>query len=298
MLDSTIKRQAWAPLAVRCAVAVLALALWACDKSPAPAAAPPPPPPPPAPAPAPGPAHPTQHAADNAAAQKRGGGVLEALGVEPRSAGTVAEAVTGLRPGAQAPAPPKPMAKHSAPEDPMAAVDRLLAALPSANIAFNVPDAINLGDTAMLELDLSLDTSTSELLARIKESGAKEGAKIKVSERMEARLSGADFAITAVTPEVQAVAGTGVTQWQWEIKPTSKGQRRLLHLTLSALMDIDGTSTARAIRTFDKEIDVEVTWSDMATQFLQENWQWLWTVILAPVAAWIWARRRRRRLAA
>ncbi len=121
--------------------------------------------------------------------------------------------------------------------------------------------------------------------------GEKVGARIRVSDRMEARLSGPDFVITAVTPEVQAVTRTDVTEWKWEVKPLTKG-RQHLHLTVSVLINVDGASTLRTIRTFDKQIEVEVTWYQNVSSFLEGNWQWFWATILVPVAGLLWRKQK------
>jgi hypothetical protein len=63
------------------------------------------------------------------------------------------------------------------------------------------------------------------------------------------------FQITAITPEVQAVSKIQETEWKWEIHPKKEGKHKL-HLTLTALLEIDGRSTPRTIRTFDKVIDL------------------------------------------
>jgi 2'-5' RNA ligase len=49
-----------------------------------------------------------------------------------------------------------------------------------------------------------------------------------------------------------------MTEWKWKIKPTSPG-RQHLHLTLAAIFTVDGEPTKRAIRTFDKTIEVQIT---------------------------------------
>ncbi len=168
-------------------------------------------------------------------------------------------------------------------------VDKILNRLPSGNIAFNTPPAMNLTDTAIIQLKLDLATSIDELKRTIEAEGQKEGARIKVADRMEARLSGPNFAITQITRDEQAIAQGHVTEWKWEVKPTAEG-RHHLHLTLSALLNIGGNSTPRAIRTFDKFIVVEVTWPQRVSSFVQGNWQWLWAVFLAPFAGWGWNR--------
>ena len=185
-------------------------------------------------------------------------------------------------------APPEPMS------DRFDVIDRILESLEIGNIAFNAPGSMNLHDTTMIQLMLGLATPIDELKQMIEAEGEKEGAHIRISDRMEARLSGPNFAITAITPEIQAVSRNEVTEWKWEVKPTSEG-RQYLHLTLSALLSVDGASTPRVIRTFDKIIEVEVTWYQRAGLFLKENWQWLWAIVLVPLSGWLWKRKKRER---
>ena len=150
---------------------------------------------------------------------------------------------------------------------------------------------MNLEDTAVIELFLGLTTPIDDLKQMIEAAGEKEGAPIKVSDRMEARLSGPNFAITAVTPEGQAVTRTDVTQWKWEVEPKREG-RHHLHLTLSVLINLEGSSSLRALRTFDKQIEVEVSWGQQLGSLLENNWQWLWAAILVPVVGWLWRKNK------
>ena len=184
--------------------------------------------------------------------------------------------------------------EHSPPDSVML-IDRILQSMEWGNIAFNAPRSMNLKATALIQLVLDLAKPIEELKQMIVAEGEREGAQIRISSRMEARLSGSNFQITAITPEEQAITSSDVTEWKWEIKPTSPG-RQHLHLTLTALFTANGISTSRAIRTFDKTIEVEVTWGQKVSVFLHQNWQWLWMVIIVPIAGWLWKKRRKIRM--
>lgn len=101
------------------------------------------------------------------------------------------------------------------------------------------------------------------------------------------------FQITAITPEIQAVSKRQRTEWKWEIHPKKEGKHKL-HLTLTALLEIDGKSTPRTIRTFDKVIEVNVTATQKTSLLFKNNWQWLWAAILVPVVGWLWKRRKKQ----
>jgi len=175
----------------------------------------------------------------------------------------------------------------SPPSNSHVSIDNYLASMASANIAFNVPQTINLYETALVQLKLSLQKSIDELREALTAEGKREGAIVKVSKKMEARLSGPNFQITAITSEEQAVGSIGEVEWKWEIKPTTSGTHNL-HLTLTALFSVDGESARKTMRTFDKTIEIEVTPAQLALKFLENNWQWLWAAILVPIAGWRW----------
>ena len=170
-------------------------------------------------------------------------------------------------------------------------IDRILETMEWGNIAFNAPATMKLEDTARIQLLLGLKNSIEQLSQMVEAEGAKEGARVKVSNYMEARLSGSGFQITAITPEVQAITSSDVTEWKWEVEAV-RPRSQHLHLTLSAIFNVEGTSATRTIRTFDKTIEVTVTWPQRISSFLANNWQWLWATLLVPVAGWLWKRRK------
>ena len=184
--------------------------------------------------------------------------------------------------------PPPPSERRST----LGAIDRELARLELANIAFNAPRSLHLGAPTDIQLLLSPKQTRAQLQDRLTAVGDRVGARIRITNTMEARLTGSGFEIEAITPELQAVGREGVTEWRWEIAATKTGTRRL-HLTLSALIDIDGASVPRTIRVFDQTLTIHVTWLDRLSGFFGDNWQWLWSAIAVPLFLWLWATRRR-----
>jgi hypothetical protein len=172
-------------------------------------------------------------------------------------------------------------------------IDAAYEDLPWASVAFNAPETIGRGETVAIELLLSLRKTVERLKRQITEAGARVGARVQVTDVMEARLTGTDFEILAVSPERQRVTAGEDTSWNWDVRPTRTGKLRL-HVTLTGFLRIDGEREPRAIRTFDHELDVRVKWFARISTFVGDNWQWLWTAILVPIGLWL-ARRRSNR---
>jgi hypothetical protein len=139
---------------------------------------------------------------------------------------------------------------------------------------------------------LSPSASVEELRRQIRESG-EPGQQIESAEQiitgseMQARLTGQDFEIVANSPEVQAISYKEPTEWTWDISPTESGKKQL-HLTITALFEVEGEETTRQIESFDRTISVKVTWNQRLSGFISTNWQWLWTAILVPLVPWLW----------
>ena len=171
------------------------------------------------------------------------------------------------------------------------AADGILKRMKKANIAFNTPKSMNIEKTELIRLILDMKKSTETLKGMIEATGPKVGASIRVSGRMKARLTGQNFQILAITPELQAISGAEITEWKWDITPEKIGKHRL-HLTLSARIDVEGESIERTIQTFDRVIEVHVTAGQTIQTFVKNNWQWLWMVVLAPLGTFFWRKRR------
>jgi hypothetical protein len=184
------------------------------------------------------------------------------------------------------------MAEPPSSDDPLSAIDRILEKLEVGNISFNAPQSMYLNESTMIHLALGVEKTIEDLKQIIEGQGEKIGASIHVSNRMQARLTGQNFEILAITPEEQVVSRSGITEWKWDIKPVKTGTQSL-HLTLSAKLIVEGKDTWKAIDTFDKEIKVTVTLAYKAKAFIRKNWQWLWAAVLVPIAGWFLTKKRR-----
>jgi len=72
------------------------------------------------------------------------------------------------------------------------------------------------------------------------------------------------------------VSGEANTGWQRDVAPQNAGTGQH-HLTLSAIVTVNKGSLPHAIRTFDREITVQVTCGQRLSGFVGTNWQWLWS---------------------
>ena len=186
------------------------------------------------------------------------------------------------------PAPPP----QPAPTARLTEVEHAVARMQRASISYNAPTDLHLGETVEIQLLLAPRRTVAQLKKELTAIGERRGRQVKFSNRMEARLTGTNFKIESIGPEVRAVNPGTTTAWRWEVEPTETGEQEL-HLSLSALLFVEGVSTPYEIETFDTEIKVNVTWFDRAGDFVSGNWTWLWSVILFPLGAWLVHNRKR-----
>jgi hypothetical protein len=178
--------------------------------------------------------------------------------------------------------------------DPLALMDEAVRDLDWGSIVFNAPNTIRYGQVQTVELVLSRSLPVSALQDQLEQQSSVESAMVRISNRMEARLTGIGFTIEALGPDLQAVTNQQVTRWQWEVTPTGSGLKTL-HLSLSAYVGVAGSDAPLVVRTYDRDINVDVTVGQRVTSFLRGNWTWLWVAVVVPCAGYFWAVWRRRR---
>ena len=180
-------------------------------------------------------------------------------------------------------------------EDP---VDVELDKLRQASIAFNAPTELSIHEVAEIRLLVSAGQSIARLRADLQEAvdeklgqGVIFVGRVEASDVMVANLSGLGFSIEENSRPEQFVSKRHVTTWSWNIEPMRTGKLRL-QLTLSAVINVQGRERPFTVQTFERILTVDVTWHERLTDFVEDNWQWLWTALLVPVVGLTWRRRR------
>ncbi len=111
-------------------------------------------------------------------------------------------------------------------------------------------------------IDATGDTTAADALPG---RGTIEEGEAKVSEKVEVRLSGANFNIVAASPAVQAISPMSENTWRWSVTALSAGEHDLVIEVFA--MDSD---TAMPLRTFRDTVSVKVSGLNRAIAFADQ----------------------------
>jgi len=152
---------------------------------------------------------------------------------------------------------------------PQNTIDKIIADLKRANIAFNAPETSKVKETWPVILLMStglssnsLESQISSIIPDIKKMGKIYKDSVRVSTRMEAHLSGYGFTVTPVTPIQQLIRDDAETRWEWVITAEKEGMS-ILYLTLNAFINCNGEQVTQTIQTYRKTIYVYVEPADL-----------------------------------
>ncbi len=167
-------------------------------------------------------------------------------------------------------------------------VDNEIEKLKTGNIVFNTPSSMYKNKTNIISLKLDATKNIASLLNEL-DGVEKESAVIMYSNRMKAELISDKnaFEITSISPDIQAISSVNTTTWKWDVTPLELGDQ-YLHLSLTAFLIIEGKETPLSIKTFDKVIKVNVSYTDEISFFIQNNWKWIFGSLLFPLAGFWW----------
>jgi hypothetical protein len=215
--------------------------------------------------------------------------------------------VRGERPPVRvpsAPFPPRDNAPDPAPRDPpirdrFDEVDAALGELARGNVAFNTPERMRFRETRTITLIASpamhAESLGEELRERIGGGDAISVEALQIAPLMEARLDGAPgLEVRPLTAARQPVGRAEPTEWRWSVQANEAGTQ-VLHLTIDAIVTVDGERFPRSLNVLDREIEVEITPGQQVGRFVESSWQWMVGTIVIPLGVWWWTNRRKRR---
>jgi hypothetical protein len=123
-------------------------------------------------------------------------------GAQPVPGDTAPVAARPPLPGVESPTPTEPALPPPPPPRPhqmLDEIERFVQRLDTGSVAFNAPERLRTGETVEMRLRLAPLLSVDALKDQLRNlPGTLEGATVKIAPRMEAVLTGQDFAITAI----------------------------------------------------------------------------------------------------
>ncbi|KPA16215.1 conserved hypothetical protein, membrane [Candidatus Magnetomorum sp. HK-1] len=173
---------------------------------------------------------------------------------------------------------------------------KIIENMDDAVTAYSVPKSMILKETELVNLIIDLKKTEKELVNMLiekKTNGLKvsnfkfESDELKASSKMKATLNGSYFEIEKISEEIQAMTLNDVTEWKWQIKALKEG-RQSLHLSITAIFEIDGKEEKKTFRSYDRIIEVIV--KNKIKFFFSNNWYWIAlviTTITAIFTAWL-----------
>ncbi|MDQ3649921.1 MAG: hypothetical protein M3458_06490 [Acidobacteriota bacterium] len=191
---------------------------------------------------------------------------------------------------------PNPGPPSNDTENALSTIDHIRESLRSSDSAFNTPPPMKVGETQAVQFLLGPSQTADELKGMITEKGRVETEKVQFSEYMQATLLNLDsgLEVKPVTPDKQLISTKQVTEWRWIVTAVKPGAQRL-QLRLDAVITQEGSERPLLVNTFNREIMISVSWRHSITAFISNNYQWLWTAILIPLATLLWSLARMKR---
>jgi len=191
-------------------------------------------------------------------------------------------------PMAAAPAPPKTAAWPNRALEKK--TDGVLSQLiHQANLVFKIPESANIDERIHAQLLIDLNSSIEELKAKNTAKGLIITDSFKTTQIVSAKLIAPDFEVTNVESTEQVLVQNQTAEWNWTLKPKSVGTYEV-RLTVDAKVEINGREKSAHVQTFDRVVTINVTTQQIITNFIFENWQWLWSTLLVPFALWFYTK--------
>jgi hypothetical protein len=211
----------------------------------------------------------------------------------------------GARPGAtppptlsgKTPAPPPTSAPTMTTDDLM---EQAYAQLREGQLAFNPPQEMRLGESAVVRLRLTryANVAAPTLVAGLGSDRRVLTDTVRVGSTMRAQLSGDTFQVESLSSEEQLVVGDAYNEWAWRVAPQAGG-RHALTLRISAVITVDREKMIRDFPVKETTVTVQVSLMRTVGQALGNHWKELLGMLVptgsGAVGIWVWQKLRRKR---
>jgi hypothetical protein len=190
--------------------------------------------------------------------------------------------------------------KENAKEDSVPAAEpnysELLEKLTPGIILYNPPSRMTVGRNEEVLVRLTKKASEEILRGLIPTPDTHIDVVKKIGSTMKVQLKGDGFTITPINTEAQVIADSEVTEWSWDVVPTTSGTQKLRILVTVVLDTPNGQKVKDTV--LDKEILVSVNPLYSTRMFVATNWQYIVSTIIGSGVLGIaltWRRRNKKR---
>lgn len=187
----------------------------------------------------------------------------------------------------------KPTGVPPAPEKNIFDPTVILAQLRYSTFGYSIPGEANVDDEIDVTMIINPSLTVQEIEA-VLPRGERTTGSIQISRIVQAKLDSRDFDIVAITPERQVIAQGINTAWRWSLKARTPGPNKVVKITVTAVVLVDGERTESYIDTYTSTIKVSITPQQRISRWLSDNWQWAWGALLIPLLGYFYNKKRKK----
>ena len=162
----------------------------------------------------------------------------------------------------------------------------------------------SIDETVMITLVIDPTFTAQGLLERLDTENPDKSVitnDTKISSLAQPVLIAPDFVVDPPVAAEQAVTKDSATTWNWQLKPKAGGQFTVI-VELYAIVYLGEERTKKKYKTLIQPIMITVPPEPTYMKiwnWIDSKWEWLWTVVLLPVAGLVWTyfkkKKKRRR---
>lgn len=156
-----------------------------------------------------------------------------------------------------------------------------------ANAVFAVPNKSNINEEIKAQLIIDPVRTIEEIQKDITVGPIKSAEQIKIAKIVSAKLNAPDFTITSASSTEQAIIEDSKTEWIWNLRPLKPGLHPI-NLVIEAQVTVNNKTTPHFIRTFDKQVMIEISTTQVITNWWAKYWQWVFVTLLLPLGKWLY----------